>query len=218
MPRRALAEHRPYLLLSLVAGVTYYFAADEAIGGLWLMLWKGLGVGFLALYAAHRGRGVDGGLLAAIMAMAALGDMALEISYIAGGVLFGLGHILAVFLYARNRRARMTPSQRWTAAALSGLIPLSAGMMAYPAPDWLLATAYALLLGLMAGGAWSSRFPRYRTGIGAVLFAAGHLLLIAQEAGSIAAGLAAILIWPVYYAGQFLIVTGVVQTLRRQRG
>ena len=218
MPRRALAEHRPYLLLSLVAGVSYYFAADEAIGGLWLMLWKGLAVGFLGLYAAHRGRGVDGGLIAVVMAMAALGDMALEVSYVAAGVLFKLGHALALLLYARNRREHLSPSQIGLAAALVVFIPIIAAALTYPLPNWFLATTYALFLSVMVAAAWTSRFPRYRTGIGALLFAASHLLLIAREGGDLPADVTNPAIWPLYFAGQFLIVTGVVQTLRGRRG
>ncbi len=135
MPRRALAEHRPYLLLSLLTGISYYFAADEAIGGLWLMLWKGLGVGFLALYAAHRGRGRDSVLLTAVLALGALGDIVLELSYLVGGALFALGHIIAIALYLRNRRARTSGSQRLAAIALIVLIPAIGALLTYPLPN-----------------------------------------------------------------------------------
>ena len=57
MPRHALAEHRPYLLLSLLFGVSYFFVMDDAMGGTWLMLWKGAGVAFLAAYARIGGEG-----------------------------------------------------------------------------------------------------------------------------------------------------------------
>ncbi len=66
----------------------------------------------------------------------------------------------------------------------------------------------------MAAAAWISRFPRYRVGIGAVMFAASDLLIFAREAGAMPADLADLLIWPLYFAGQFLIATGVVQTIR----
>lgn len=57
MPKRALAEHRPWLLLSLLAGISYFFVSDAPIPGLYLMVWKGLGVAFLAAYAWRRTRG-----------------------------------------------------------------------------------------------------------------------------------------------------------------
>ena len=72
MSRRALIEHRPWLLASLVAATSYFFLADETVPGLYAMVWKGLGVGFLALYALLRGRGgVDGTLIALAMALPA---------------------------------------------------------------------------------------------------------------------------------------------------
>ena len=90
MPHRALIKHRPWLLASLVAGVSYFFVADDPIGGAWLMLWKGAGVGFLALYAAFRTRGFDGLLIAGALTLGALGDVTLEISFLIGGALFAV--------------------------------------------------------------------------------------------------------------------------------
>ena len=69
----------------------------------------------------------------------------------------------------------------------------------------------------MAAAAWISRLPRYRVGTGAVLFVASDLLIFAQEAGVMSADLANLMIWPLYFAGQFLIATGVVQTIRNGR-
>ena len=214
MPRRALSEHRPYLLLSLLAAVSYYFFADETIGGLWLMLWRGTATGFLALYAVHRGHGIDGTLIAGALAMAAFGDMALEVSYIASGVLFKIGFMLALLLYLRNFREHITASQKVAAATLLVLVPIITALLVYPLPNWHLAAVYAIFLGSMAAAAWTSRFPRYRVGTGAVLFVSSHILLMAREGGELAAGIADLLIWPLFFIGQLLIATGVVQTLR----
>ena len=104
MPRRALVDHRPWLLLSLIAGVSYFFVQDDPIGGIWLMAWKGAGVGFLAVYAAFRGKGADGMLIALVMALGALADIVLEISFLIGGAIFALGHLVAIALYLRNHR------------------------------------------------------------------------------------------------------------------
>ena len=216
MPKRALADHRPYLLASLLAGVSYFFVMDGAVAGFWLMLWKGAGVGFLALYAAHRGRGTDGALIALALTLCAAGDIALEIDLFVGGGLFALGHVIAAALYARNRRQRTTPSQALAGLALVILTPAVAAIMAYPQPNWVVAMVYSLFVGAMAAMAWTSRFPRYRVGIGAVLFVISDLAIFARESGTMDGEIAGWIVWPLYYAGQFLIATGVVQTLRKR--
>ena len=214
MSRRALSEHRPWLLASLIAGVSYFFVADDPIGGVWLMLWKGAGVAFLATYAAFRGRGTDGLLIAAVMLFGALGDVALEISYVVGGGLFAVGHLIAIALYLRNRRERTSSSQLMAALALLILTPLIAALMTFPLDNWMLAAAYSGVVGAMAATAWLSRFPRYRVGLGAVLFVVSDLFIFSREAGVLPESITSWLIWPLYFGGQFLIATGVVQTLR----
>lgn len=214
MPHPALARHRPWLLASLIAGISYFFVSDEPIGGAWLMVWKGAGVAFLAIYAAFRGRGLDGLLIAAVLVFGALGDVALEVSFLVGGGLFAVGHVIAIALYLRNRREFVTGSQIATAAALLILTPVIAGLITYPLENWFLATAYSGLVGVMAAAAWSSRFPRYRVGAGAVMFVVSDLLIFAGEAQALPRVVTEWLIWPLYYGGQFLIAVGVVQTLR----
>ena len=97
-------------------------------------------------------------------------------------------------------------------------------MLLTPVLAWLLpadragawSTAlYGLALGAMAACAWMSAFPRYRVGIGAALFLASDLLLIAGTGPLMGDALPDVLVWPLYYVGQFLIAVGVVQTLRR---
>lgn len=215
MPRRALSEHRPYLLLSLLFGISYFFVKDDPIGGTWLILWKGAGVAFLAIYAAHRGRGRDGALIAAVMAFGALGDMVLEISFLIGGALFAIGHFIAIALYMLNRRDRPAASQKLAGLALVLSPPMAAALLAYPLPNWQIAVAYALIVGAMAGAAWTSRFSRYRVGIGAAMFVVSDLIIVAGESGHVSQEIGSWLIWPLYYGGQFLIATGVVQTIRR---
>ncbi|WP_234030114.1 lysoplasmalogenase [Erythrobacter mangrovi] len=201
--------------MSLLAGVTYFFASDDPIGGAWLMLWKGAGVGFLAIYAAFRGRGFDGALIAVVMALGAAGDVALELDFLVGGALFALGHIVAIGLYLRNPREKVSGSQMLAGAALLGLTPAIAGSMVYPMPNWAVATIYSAVVGAMAAAAWTSRFPRYRVGIGAVMFVVSDLMIFAQESAVLPNLVTSWLIWPLYYGGQFLIAVGVVQTLRK---
>ena len=215
MPKRALIEHRPYLLLSLIFGVSYFFVQDDQVGGAWLMLWKGAGVFFLALYAAHRGRGRDGALIALVMAFGALADVILEISLLAGGALFAIGHLIAIGLYMVNRRSDTTASQKLTALSLLILTPAIAGLMTFPQENWEVATIYSLVVAAMAAAAWTSRYSRYRVGLGAVLFVISDLLIFARESGQIPDEFASWLIWPLYFAAQFLIVTGVIQAIRK---
>lgn len=217
MAHKALADHRPWLLLSLLAAVTYFFVMDDEIGGAWLMIWKGAGVGLLSVYAAARGRGTDGLLIAAVMAIAACSDVALEISFLIGGGLFALSHLVAIALYLRNRRAKTSISQRLAGLALVVWPAVIAAGMTRPLPNWELATAYSGLVGLMAAAAWTSRFPRYRVGIGAVMFVVSDLMIFARESQTLPGELTEWFVWPLYYAAQFLIVTGVVQTLRSRR-
>ena len=73
---------------------------------------------------------------------------------------------------------------------------------------------YALFVAAMAAAAWTSRFPRYLAGIGAMMFLASDLLIFARMgalAGVVWVGLA---IWLLYYAGQLLIALGVARALR----
>jgi len=74
---------------------------------------------------------------------------------------------------------------------------------------------YCLALGGMAGAAWTSRFSRYHVGIGALFYVLSELVLLGQIGRPGPEPLAGILVWPCYYLAQFLICTGVIQTLRR---
>ena len=214
MPKRALIERRPWLLASLVAGISFFFVKDGALAGLFKLAWKGAGVALLAVYALIRAPGTDGKLLAAVMAFGAAGDMAIEISLEAGAACFFVGHIVAISLYARHRRDSLTPSQKATAVALLLGTPLIAFMLPADRSAAPGVALYALALGGMAAAAWSSAFPRYRVGLGAVLFVASDLLIFSRMGPLADSALPDMLIWPLYYLGQFLICTGAVGYLR----
>ncbi len=210
MSKHALIDHRPWLLASLVAGIAYYFLWNNPVGGLWLILLKGAGVGLLAVYAFHRTRGLDGAILTVALALSAAGDMVLEIAFVMGGALFLASHSVALILYLRNSRAVITPSQKAWAAAL---------VVGTPTISWLLSergdiALYSLVLGAMAAAAWLSRFPRYRVGLGTVLFIISDWLIFSQSGSFDLGVLPETLVWPVYFAAQVMIATGVVQTLR----
>lgn len=214
MPKRALVQHRPWLLASILAATLFYFLRDEAIGGIQLMILKAAGVALLAVYALHRGRCTDARLMGLVMALSALGDALIEISFITGGAAFLLSHLAAITLYLRNRRAHPTSSQKLTGIALLLATPLVSWLLS--SGDWGV-TLYSLGLGAMACFAWLSRFPRYRVGMGAVLFVLSDWLIFSQVGFIGENPVAQWLIWPLYYGGQFMIATGVVQTLRHEK-
>ena len=215
MPKRALIDYRPYLLLSLIFGISYFFVMDGKVGGSFLSLWKGAGVAFLAIYAAQRGRGREGVLITLVLAFGALADVVLEFNFLFGGLLFAVGHLIAIWLFMTQRREQTTASQKAAGLALLIGTPALAALLTYPLENWYLAALYALVVGAMAGAAWTSRFPRYRVGIGAVLFVVSDLIIFAREAGQMPRDIAEWLVWPLYYGGQFLIATGVIQTIRK---
>ena len=218
MAKQALIEQRPWLLASIVAATAYYFLRDNPIGeGTWGILLKGSGVGLLALYALlrvpHGKRAPDGVLLVLALVLAALGDMAIELYFEIGGALFAAGHSVAVALYLRNRHPRPSPVQRLIGLAL---------LLGTPAVSYLLSNdpmiaIYAAFLGAMAAAAWMSHYPRYRVGTGAVLFVVSDWLIFSRIGSFDLAPLPDLLIWPLYYAGQVMIATGIVQCLRGEQ-
>lgn len=212
MVKRALTEKRPWLLASIAAAIAFYVLEGQPIGGVWLMLLKGAGVALLAIYAWQRHGSADAKLLALVMALSAVGDIVIELSLEQGGAAFFLSHIAAIILYLRNRRHDTSVSQKGAAAALLLLTPWVC---------WILSsdpaiTFYGAGLGAMAAAAWMSRFTRYRVGIGALLFVVSDWLIFANAGSYSEYAIVGGLVWPLYYLGQFLIATGVIQTLRKE--
>lgn len=212
-----MTQHAPkYPLLlaaALVAGVSFWIGRSYVAEGVTWTVWKGSGVALLALWAVLNARNRDGWQLAAVLALGALGDVLLERSEAVGGGAFLAGHIVAAALYWRHRRAVRSGSQ----TALAILLVIGAPIIAFLLPADRAAApliaVYALGLGAMAGSAWASSFPRYRVGLGAVLFAASDLLIFAKMGPLAASPLPGWLIWPLYFGGQALIAWGGVTTL-----
>lgn len=196
--------------LSVVFGLAYPLVWDHLPAPALTIAFKGAGVGLLALAAASRARGVDGWLLACVLALGATGDVLLEISLAAGAAAFAAGHFAAIFLYRRNRRAETDQKD----LAIAALILLAAA--AVPAlllqgrAEAMPFIAYALLLGAMAASAWLSRFPRWLVALGALMFLASDML-IAFRMGSDVAGLGPP-IWLLYFVGQLMIFLGVTSS------
>lgn len=216
MHRRALSEKRPYLLLSFMAAMAFYYLRWTAMPELYLLPLKGAAVGFLAVYSFMRHSSPDARLLTWALAAAALGDITFDISLQVSGLLFFMFHVLALGVFLRNRRPALKGPQSWVVGLTLILTPVIGYFL--PADRdiaWEVAL-YALALGAMASGAWASNFPRYRVGAGAMLFLASDLLLFAEMGPLNGSIVPRVLIWPIYYLGMFLICTGVVQTLRKR--
>ena len=212
MPRRALIDKRPWLLASIAAALAFYYLRFTAFPEFYLIPIKGAAVGLLAVYAWMRHSSQDAKLLTGMMVIAAIGDMAMEVSVLVGGFVFFAYHVVALMLYLRHTRETLAQSQKYTAVALLFVTPLTAYLIVRDESTAL----YGLALGAMAAAAWSSSFPRYRVGAGAVLFVVSDLLLFAQMGPLQSSVIPAVFVWPLYYLGQFLICTGVVQTLRKR--
>ena len=197
---------------ALVAGASYYFVDRLGIDGPMAIIWKGAGVALLAIWCALQARSRDGWLITAVMAFGAVGDVLIEaVGLTAGAFAFFFGHILAVVLYSQHRRKVISRTQVALAITLASLTSVIAWLLTHQ----LGVVPYALWLGLMAATAWVSRFPRYRTGIGAVMFVASDLLIFAELGPLGVSPLPGLLIWPLYFGGQVLIASGVVRTLAR---
>jgi uncharacterized membrane protein YhhN len=200
------------LIAALVAGGTYLFGMNAELHPSMMLAWKGAGVWLLAIYAGLLARKNSGWLIAFVMGMGALGDVLLERNMTLGAGAFLIGHIAAIYLYLNNRRRILTASQRWLAIVTVPAITLIGWSLTRSGPILI----YTLFLAMMAASAWSSRFPRYWTGIGAMLFVASDLLIFARMGIWADVSWISPVIWLLYFGGQVLIVLGVTRTLARE--
>ena len=203
------------LVASLIAGLSYLWPVTQNFAPqAELIIWKGMGVGLLTVYAALRARSPSGWLITLVMACGAAGDVLLDaVGITAGAIAFLVGHGFAILLYARNRRAVLSFSQAFLALLLVPVVVYVAWRLPVERDGALMIAAYAFGLAIMAAMAWTSRFPRYRTGIGALMFVASDLLIFARMgplAGSLSTSVA---IWLLYFWGQLQIVRGVTGVL-----
>lgn len=214
MPRRALSEKRPFLLASIAAALAWFYLRDAPLPELYLLPVKGAAVGLLAAYAWLRHSGRDARLLAIALGLAALGDVVFQIAPAYSALVYFAAHAVALNLYLNHRRESLASSQRWAVIGLLFLTPIVVLLLS-PASDFA-AGLYGLALGAMAAAAWSSTFPRYRVGAGALLIMAANLLAIAGMGPLSGNPVPAVYAWPVYYLGQFLICVGIIRTLRKR--
>lgn len=218
VPRRALSEKRPILLASMAAALAYFVLRQMPFPEMFLVPVKGAAVGLLALYAFMRHKGRDATHLGAIMVVAALGDIAMEVDDVAGALLFAGYHAGAIALYLRHPRSNPVASQKIAAAAMLLLTPVILWFLPYDRNVALPAALYGIFLGGMAACAWLSAFSRYRVGVGAVMFLLSDILIIGGMGPLMGATWPEWLKWPLYYLGQFLITIGVLNRLQRRLG
>ncbi len=214
MSDQGLATARPWLLASLFFGIGYVFVERSAMLGGLAVLWKGACVALLIPYALRWPAVRQRAFVGLFLGFYAAGDVVLEFDLVNGAFLFVCGHLVAIIYFWLNRRSDPTASQR----ALAIIIPLAAlvsGWFLSPTPgDEPGLLVYVSFVSVMAGMAWYSRFPRYRTGLGGLLFLASDIVLLAREGGLLADSLASWLVWPLYYVGVFMMTTGIVQRSR----
>ena len=210
-----LAHKRPWLLASLVTGIS--FPATWLLlpfeGNLIAIIWKVAAVGLLVPFALRRHHVGEFVMLALMLAFYALGDGLIELSMIYGALAFAAGHIVAIWIYARHRRVGATFSQKLFAVTLFILTPFIAFFLPGDLETGVQVAAYSVILSAMAAMAWNSNFPRYRVGFGAVLFVISDLLIFARLGPLADSEITSIAIWYLYYFGVILIATGIVQTL-----
>lgn len=208
--QRARPDQTVILLAAVLAGASYMLTWTLPLSQVASTSWKGAGVALLALYASQRARDLDGWLLVAVLAFGAMGDMLIELrGLVVGAVAFLIGHLFAIALYLRNRRPRPGLSQRLLAIVL---VPATVATAFLLPGDRAMAPGvalYALGLSLMAAAAWLSGFPRYRVGLGAMLFVASDLLIFARAGPLSEAPWIGVAIWGLYFTGQVLICIGV---------
>lgn len=203
---------------ALGAGISYMIPVWTGAASPVVTAWKGAGVGLLALWAVRNAWNLDGRLIAAVMGLGALGDVVLDGDFMVGGVIFALGHLVAVYFYLRNRRTSLTPSQLLLVLLLIPLATYVAWAMPEDRSEAWKAGLYTLFVAAMASSAWISRFPRYRTGLGAIMFVVSDLLIFSRFGPLMDSDLPYILVWPLYFGGQALIAWGVVDTLTTEAG
>ena len=205
---------RGLLVVSLLFGLSYPLVWGLGWPASYTIAWKGACVGLLALAATLEARNPDGWLLAAMLGFAALGDILFVGNMTTSAIAFMIGHVIAIWLFRRNRRERLSPSQRALALVVIPATVLIAWSLPADRGQAPGVAVYALFVAAMAAAAWTSRFPRYLVGMGAMLFLASDLLIFARMgvlAGAVWIHLA---LWLLYFAGQWLITVGVARTLR----
>ena len=220
---------RGLLLLSIAAAIAYFVTRPlQPFPG--SVVIKALGmaplavVGFRVLGRAEgaapqeAGRGVpDSALLATALALSCLGDVLLHLGFRryfgAGLVAFFLAHLAYILLFVRSWPRPLRPPRRQLMLAAAVLVYgvvvtvwLSSHLGGYAVP----VIAYAIAITAMTVSAILAGFSTPLVWMGAMLFVLSDSLIAAGRFRA-AVPLAAYLIWPTYYLGQYCITVGVLR-------
>lgn len=201
--------HLTWLVIAVAAAAAYFIIRDEHQLGAVRVAVKMAFAGSLALWMLPQSR-----WFAAVLGLASIGDGLIDANIYLGAAAFIAAHIGAIGFYRRWLRPSPSASQRMAAAAFLVLTPVIALLVLPQPPDLIGALVYAPIVGAMAAAAWLSRFSRYRTGVGAVLFVVSDLLIFAQPGALAGSAAPALLIWPLYAAAQVMIALGVARGLK----
>lgn len=205
---------RLVLLAAIVAGVSYLAADHMSLSPAVGLIWKGAGVGLLALYTALQARSTDGWLIFAVMAFGAAGDVLLgPAGFVVGGAAFLVGHVIAIVLYQRNRRAGLGGPAWIAAVALIAATVAAAYLLPADRAGAPGVALYAFGLASMAASACLSRYPR-SVAAGALMFLVSDLLIFARSGPLAGVAWVGFAVWSLYFAGQALIAVGVVRAQR----
>ncbi len=196
---------------AVIVGLSYTFVTNSDYDQQVLLIWKGAGVWLLSVYAVIQARTLSGWMITAVMGLCAAGDVLLEFDLIRGGLAFVAAYLVASVLYFRQRRTQLSQSQRLLAYVV---VPVVAFLgWSFPSDSSLSINfmIYGAVVSVMAAMAWTSRFPRYRVGIGAMMLVASDVLLFAEEGPLSETTWVSPVLWLLYFGGQVLVVLGVTK-------
>lgn len=203
----------PLFTAALIAGISFYANVWLGLHGTPAVVWKGAGVGLLALWARGKAVNADGRMIGAVLALGALGDVLLELQGMtAGAIGFLAGHFLASYLYLRNRRIAFA---HWIAPPIAMASALLGWWVFRGDAQVGLLAFYLFALSLMTASAMLSRLGTL-VAAGALLFFVSDWLIFLQEGRMILPIIGKLLIWPTYFAGQALIAWGAVRAFRQE--
>ena len=223
------------LLLSVASSVAYFAtrAAQPFPGSVAL---KALGMAPLAVLAlrvleeGERASGEpaetglrDGPLLAAALALSCVGDVLLHLGfrrYFGFGLgAFFLAHVAYIALFVRSWPRPLRPRRLevlLVAAVLLYSVAVTAWLSTHLGGYALPVIAYSIAITAMTTSAILARFSTPLVWVGALLFMLSDSLIAAGRFRT-ALPLAAYLIWPTYYLGQYAIAIGFLRQKAGER-
>ena len=212
------------LLLGISAGFALCYLLTiplEAFAG--LVFIKGMGVFLLAVVAwnmaARLNAGLNGRLLALALLLSSLGDVFLRLDPV-GMFVHGLGsflvaHLIYVGLFLRLRNKAVVDGRQRAMVALFIIYGLGLGgwMMPHLGAHMVPVLVYAAVITVMGVTCVLAHWSNPWVFIGAVLFISSDTALAIDKFMMPLDGIGWY-IWPSYYIGQLLIMTGVIARLR----